>query len=908
VAIPEVGLKAVIENLGGFQRGAKTIQNAYDDINRKSGGVEKSSVSLSKQFTNLGQGVLGLGATMAKVAAGGVAALGAGLIALSVSGVKAATDFQSQMAILSTAVDPATASLEDLHDAALAVGADTDLVGVSASQAADAMTGLYKAGLTTNDIFGDLNGYLEGTADLSGALRAAVDLQAASELDLAGASDVVAVAMATFGLGAEDATRISDNFVQAADASVASVASLAEGMKNVGPTAASFGFSLEDTNNALAILSTRGISGAEAGTALKSMLTNIMRPTDQVKTALKELNVQLYDEQGAMLPLPQIVAQFSDSLEVGTSRTVTHAAATAEMKKQAEKATEQMVDLERKLVVAEAHTGMSADAMRDLMAQYVAANGSLEGFGRTQGGVTYELYKAVTAYDEAQGAIQQYKSAQGKTISETKTLTEEQRNQYVQTLAGTYGMKALQTLLDEGVDGWDAMAEATGAASSAGEIAKTRTDTFAGALEALEGTFETLKIGIGEAFLPVLTDLARQFADYINEYGPNLQATFQGVADWLAEKLPQGVALLSDLWATELQPALVATWQVIQTQVIPVLQEIWKWLGESLPKALAFVNEHWDAFKGALIAIGAILAGAAIAAAIGGIVAAIGALVSPIGLLVAGVALLGAAWNTNFLGIRDTLTAFWEETALPILTVLWQWLQTNVPLAIQFLTDTWNLVLLPALQAVWSFISEYIVPLLSALASVWLAIVEVEVKVLAGLWENVLLPALRSVWSFIQNNVIPILSSLANALTGVAGPAVDFLRDKVKSLADSFGSVKDAIKKAIKWLQDLADKIRSVDLPDWITGHSPPPLAFWFQDVADAVRQLSAVELPRLSASLDLSALPVRTAAPVTPALAAAGAMDTATTNNYFEMTVNTAATSGTVVQDFGIMRSLLGD
>jgi TP901 family phage tail tape measure protein len=40
---------------------------------------------------------------------------------------------------------------------------------------------------------------------------------------------------------------------------------------------------IEDTNNALAILSTRGITGAEAGTALKSMLTNLQRPTTAVR-------------------------------------------------------------------------------------------------------------------------------------------------------------------------------------------------------------------------------------------------------------------------------------------------------------------------------------------------------------------------------------------------------------------------------------------------------------------------------------------------------------------------------------------------------------------------------------------------------------------------------------------------
>jgi hypothetical protein len=88
------------------------------------------------------------------------------------------------MAIMSTAVDTTELSIDKLHDIAVKVGGDTDLIGVSATGAADAITGLSKAGLSATEIFGNYNGYLEGTAELSGALRAAIDLAAASELDI----------------------------------------------------------------------------------------------------------------------------------------------------------------------------------------------------------------------------------------------------------------------------------------------------------------------------------------------------------------------------------------------------------------------------------------------------------------------------------------------------------------------------------------------------------------------------------------------------------------------------------------------------------------------------------------------------------------------------------------------------
>ena len=47
-------------------------------------------------------------------------------------------------------------SFDELHDAALTVGDDTRLMGVSASGAAESLTGLYKAGLSTTEIFGEV--------------------------------------------------------------------------------------------------------------------------------------------------------------------------------------------------------------------------------------------------------------------------------------------------------------------------------------------------------------------------------------------------------------------------------------------------------------------------------------------------------------------------------------------------------------------------------------------------------------------------------------------------------------------------------------------------------------------------------------------------------------------------------
>ena len=193
----------------------------------------------------------------------------------------------------------------------------------------------------------------------------------------------------------------------------------------------------------LALLSTRGIAGAEAGTALKSMLMNMNRQTDKTVGALEELNVSLYDSHGQMRSLPDVIGQ-----------------------------------LERAF----------------------------------------------------------------------STLTDEQRDQYMQTLAGTYGIKAMSTLIAEGTEGWYAMAAATERATGIQEKAAAMAATHAGRVEALEGNVETLGITIGEKLLPVATDWVEWAIEMVDQHGPALvevTGRIAGAATALSEALQgQGSAEL----------------------------------------------------------------------------------------------------------------------------------------------------------------------------------------------------------------------------------------------------------------------------------------------------------------------------------------------------------------------------
>ena len=263
--------------------------------------------AFSSKMTSIGGSLLGAGMGMTMAAT-------VPLVAAGTQMVNVAGQFEAAANILGIAARTSGTSMDDLRQAAIMVGRDTQLVGIDAMEAAQAMTTFYKAGLDTTDMFGDLNAYLAEGANLTGAMRAAIDLATASDIDLAQASDAVAIAMATFGLGAKDATMIANSFVGAADSSISEVSDLTQAMTTFGPVAAQMGLSLNETNAALAVLSENGIRGAEAGTALKSMLTNMMRQTPKVAEAWDALGTSLYDAEGNMRDLDAVMADMSAGL------------------------------------------------------------------------------------------------------------------------------------------------------------------------------------------------------------------------------------------------------------------------------------------------------------------------------------------------------------------------------------------------------------------------------------------------------------------------------------------------------------------------------------------------------------------------------------------------------------------
>ncbi|MEV0370611.1 phage tail tape measure protein [Streptomyces sp. NPDC050636] len=179
------------------------------------------------------------------------------------------------------------------------LGADLNIPGTSAAKAADAVLELAKAGQTS-------------TSSIANA-RAAMQLAAADNLSAADASRYLGDVMDQFGLSSNNAGRAADVLAASANAASGGLQDIYYAMSYTGPVAAQLGISIEDTSAAVAMLARSGILGSKAGTSLRGMLTNLAKPTANMRKGLAELGIEAWDTQGNFKGLRTVIEGFEQA-------------------------------------------------------------------------------------------------------------------------------------------------------------------------------------------------------------------------------------------------------------------------------------------------------------------------------------------------------------------------------------------------------------------------------------------------------------------------------------------------------------------------------------------------------------------------------------------------------------------
>ena len=99
-----------------------------------------------------------------------------------------------------------------------------------------------------------------------------------------------------FGLSAKDSGHFADILAAASTNANTNVSMLGESFKYAAPVAGSFGISAEDTSVALGLMANAGIKASQAGTSLRTGLTNLAKPTKQMQTYMDKFSTNLSTE------------------------------------------------------------------------------------------------------------------------------------------------------------------------------------------------------------------------------------------------------------------------------------------------------------------------------------------------------------------------------------------------------------------------------------------------------------------------------------------------------------------------------------------------------------------------------------------------------------------------------------
>lgn len=439
---------------------------------------------------------------------------------LAKSSVSVGMSFEASMSQVAATMGKSTEEIESLTKVAKEMGSSTKF---SATQAADALNYLALAGYDADKA--------------AEVLPSVLNLAAAGGMDLAYASDLVTDAMASLNIEANknNVDDFGNKLAMAASKANANVSQLGEAILTVGGTAANLKNGTTELTTALGLLANVGIKGAEGGTHLRNIILSLQSPTDDATKLMQKLGLQVYDAQGNMRGLDEILGDLNASMS-GMTQGGRDSIINALFNKTDLAAVNGLL----------AAQGEQWDA---LAAQIDAAGGAMEQMAETQ-------------QDNLQGVMTSMSSA-----FEGLQLAVYERLEPALTDAGSWGVECIRTLTDALSNGGpEAMLSAAGGILS--DLAAGIVGQLPGLASAGVEIIARLAQGIIAA-TPAMLDTAATV----------LGALVEGLSAALPQLLDTGIGLIS-----QLGEGLVQGIPELLTQALPIVADFASGLRENAGK------------------------------------------------------------------------------------------------------------------------------------------------------------------------------------------------------------------------------------------------------------------------------------------------------------------------------------
>src|SRR5699024_697087 len=284
------------EQYRAFQREITETESKLKHYENQLKQVDKTHRSFGEKVAAAGKTVKELGQSMTNVGKELSMKVTAPLVAIGTVASKIGMDFKAGLSEVQALSGATGAELQELETRARELGASTKF---SAKEVTEGFKYMSLAGWDVKQSLDGIDGVLA--------------LAAASGEDLGRVSDILTDSISAFGDEAKDASRYADVMAAASSNANTDVSGLGEAFKMVAPVAGALGYSLEDTSVALGLMANAGVKGSAAGTALRSALTNLVKPTAQMEKEMKKLGIEVKDYNGEMKSLDTLLQDMRKS-------------------------------------------------------------------------------------------------------------------------------------------------------------------------------------------------------------------------------------------------------------------------------------------------------------------------------------------------------------------------------------------------------------------------------------------------------------------------------------------------------------------------------------------------------------------------------------------------------------------
>ena len=679
---------------------------------------------------------------------------------LGTAAVVATANFDQAMSNVSAISGATGDDLEALRAKAKEMGEQTKF---SATESAEAFSYMAMAGWETEDMLDGIEGIM--------------NLAAASGEDLATTSDIVTDALTAFGLAAEDSGHFADVLAQASSSANTNVSMMGETFKYVAPVAGALGYSADDTAVAIGLMANAGIKGSQAGTALRTSLTNLASPAKSASDAMHALGFYATEAVSTM-DQAAIDKQMIKIEKATLAVTTAEEKYNATVEKNGEESSEAAIALE-KLNIKKSELAQKEAELTEL-----------------QQGETDEIDLYNAAIQNEDGSMRSLRDTMSYLREKFKDLDESEQAAYASAIFGKEAMSGMLAIINASDEDFDHLIEQIDTCDgSAQNMADTMNDNLTGQITILKSQLESLAISFGELLVPVI----------------------RKVVEWLQGLLDK----LNGMSDTQRKVILVIA--AIVAAIGPLLIVI-----GNLMQAVGTVMTWAPKITSMLSSVGT---------SIGAIAGPVGAAVAVIAVLTAAFITL---WNTseefrdtisgilerlksafsqfgdriveilNKLGIEcssftEGLKAIWEiycEWMAPFIEGAFNQVCTIIEAVLDVITGVLN-VFIGLFTGDWEMMWEGIKQIVEGIWTLIKGTIESYLLVIKGVIDN-FLNLFGSSWSAFWGGIKNVISAIWNDIKIIFTTAMDAIRNTAASILEAVKGVFSTAWEAIKTLVSSA--------------------------------------------------------------------------------------------------------